>query len=189
MVRILAFLLLTISAAAQAADWRYAGTNMHEKEHVTTFVDISDMKRLQNGTARVWIKTITLSSLLLQHRNGSFIDRTKNKIANKIAGGYVPPFFLLPSVQGFFENDALLQRAIVEAAVDEYLANDGDMPLTMVSKMLLEINCDSKKTAVLSVTRYDRDDNSQTSEDAESPNHVRIFPHYQMEWISQMVCH
>jgi len=189
MVRILAFLLLTISAVAQAADWRYAGTSMHEKDQLATFVDISSIERHQNGTVRAWIKTITLSSLLLQHRNGSFIDSAKDKIVKKIAGGYVPPFFLLPSVQSAFEKDALLQLAIIDAAVDEYLANDGDLPLTIVGKMLLDINCDSQKMAVLSVTRYDRDDNSKSSGEAESPSYIHRFPQYQREWISQMVCH
>ena len=188
MVRILAFLLLTMSAATHAADWRYAGTNVHEIDAVTSFVDTSAIERHQNGTIRAWIKTITRRSLLLQHRNGSFIDRTKDKIFKKIAAGYVPPFFLLPSVRSAFEKDVLLQLAIVEAAVDEYLANDDSMPLTTVSKMLLDINCDSKKMVILSVTRYDRDENSKASGDAENPSHIRTFPHYQREWISQMVC-
>lgn len=189
MVRILTFLLLTISAVAQAADWRYAGTSVHEREPVTAFVDISSIERHQNGTVHAWIKTVTRSSLLVQHRNGSFIDRTKNKIAAKIAGGYVPPFFLLPSVRSAFEKDALLQLAVVEATVDEYLANEGgDMPLTMVSKALLDIHCDSKKMLVVSLTRYDKDDNSRTSGDVESANYMNRSPNYQKEWISQMAC-
>lgn len=175
--------------AAQAADWRYAGTNLQEKDPVTAFVDISSVERQQTGTVRVWIKTFTRKSLLLQHRNGSFIDRAKHKIANKIAGGYVPPFFLLPSVRSAFAKDALLQLAIIEAAVDEYLANDGNMPLTMVSKMLWEINCASNRMGILSVTRYDRDEDSQTPGDTRSPSYTPVLPDSQAEWVSQMVCH
>lgn len=188
MVRILAFLLMTVSAGAQASDWRYAGTNVHEKEPVTTFVDISSIERHHTGTVRAWIKTITRSSLLLQHRNGSFIDRAKDSIARKIGSGYVPPYFLLPSVRGVLEKDALLQLAMVAAAADEYLANDDNMSLAVVSKMLLDIHCESEKMTVLSVTRFDMDGNPKASGDTENASPMHLTPHYQREWISQMAC-
>jgi hypothetical protein len=138
-------IVLALSAAASlahadGADWRFYGVTKMDDRDVGLFYSNQDIRRLDNGNIKFWVKGLSQSELDKRVRDPDFskgpgIDRAKKRVLN----GYSPRF----AVENNFTQDEL----VAVAALEE-IANEAQIEPTM--RVLFELNCGERVVRQLS---------------------------------------
>lgn len=181
---LIVILLLLHLVEAHATDWQYTGgTN-----DASTFFDAEDVQYPDKDTVRVWIKSIAYktSDNYYKEIEGERKEKFIEDIALKKARGYIPKFFLLDSVKRMYRGKSEYESAIAGAIADEIIANDVDVHAA--AKALFEIDCNGKRIAIFSITKYRRDGSVEKSVSTKQPQYDYILPDTTGEWLSMLVC-
>lgn len=182
---------LLCSGAVFAADWQYTGNSVIGKDPTAMFFDADSVQHPSKGTVRVWVKAISQKVLERYYEKHGSEKWYIENVARKIASGYVPAFFMLPSIKKLYSkpkpNGQKLDDLIIDVTGEEFLANSGDLPER--AKFYFEIDCKGKRMATLSATLYRADGSMSNAADYESPKYAHVAPDSTGEWTWLLVCH
>jgi hypothetical protein len=177
-------LLLLPLVEAHSAEWQYTGGT----DNGSTFFDAKGVQYPDKNTVRVWIKSISYKTSdnydkeIEGERKERFIEET----AQKKARGYIPEFFLLNSVKRMYRGKSEYESAIAGAIADEVIAND--VEVHPAANALFEIDCNKKRIAIFSITKYRIDGSVEKSVSTKKPKYDDILSDTTGEWLSMLVC-
>ena len=181
----LAAVLLIAISGARAADWKYYGNTA--KVAVAHFYDADSVERPSATTVRVWTKSISQQTLYDFYTRHSADKEHIDRVAEKMAAGYVPGFYLLPQISSHFPIHGLtLKEVIMEVTMEEIFANTPD--LSTSSKVYFAIDCKRKSMGILSAILYQTGGGIAESRDTEAPEYHRVPPDTPAEWLLLLVC-
>ena len=188
-VRTLIALLSLLSLAnVYASDWRYTG-NTGGKDDSAMFYDADSISYPNKDTVRVWIKLISQKALDKWAQKHSLDKRVIDAVAKKIAYGYSPDYFEIPSVKSQRSTAVPKQeeqRNIeMQIMIEEQLADFGDVKET--AKVFDEIQCAERQLGFLSIVMY-KSNGEVTSTDTDNPQYHHVAPDTTGEWLLMLVC-
>ena len=177
-------LFLACTVQACASDWQYAGFAKVGQDETFLFYDAGSVQHPNPTLVRYWLKAITRANLdryYVTHEK-SLVD----KVARKVAVGYVPKFYELEAIRSQHRTTEAFRNAIIEISSYEVVANEPDALLK--SQLLYELDCAERKSRVLEMISYDAKGEISGRRGSRQDPYQFIPPDSNGEWQSQLLC-
>jgi hypothetical protein len=133
----------SVSAQSSGSDWKIYGVIQQDERPVHVFYNAAGVTPNTDGNVELWTKGISARDIDSSVKSMASDSIAKDRLAKKLASGYVPPLATAKGLTGTQANTLVIEEEIA----DFY-------PLNAIQSVHWELDCQKKRARVLEASIY-----------------------------------